>query len=117
MLIKLIDENTKQVEVGYENFRDFYIRRGFVEVPDDAIEIAWNFRAYMKGYAPVKPDLTNEEIADKRRAYREKVLDNKTLERIKKQALGNWSDKDEEDYIVYCQQIEDYLNKEYPYNL
>ena len=52
MYAKIIDEQTKQVEVGTGTNTAFYQKIGMQEME---VEQAWNGAWYVKGYAPAKP--------------------------------------------------------------
>lgn len=63
---------------------------------------------------PYKP--TNEEISQMRQnAYSERT-DPLTLRKMRKQALGEWTAEDEEEYLVQIQKITEEINAEFPYN-
>jgi len=55
---KIIDEATKQVQVGVGCPDDFYIEIGMTPME---VEQAYNGDWYIKGYAPAKPEQTPEE--------------------------------------------------------
>ena len=57
---KIINEETKQCEVGLGTNSAFYQSIGMTEME---VEQAWDGAWYVKGYAPVKPEPTKEEIA------------------------------------------------------
>lgn len=57
---QIIDEETKQCNVGSETNTDFYKSIGMVEMD---VEQAYNGSWYVAGYAPVKPAPTKEEIS------------------------------------------------------
>lgn len=70
-LAKIIDEKTKQVEIGYNKYEDFYKSIGMTEMD---VEQAYNGNWYIEGYAPAKPVPTEEEQKEKRaEAYRQEV--------------------------------------------
>lgn len=52
MYAKIINEETKQVEVGTGTNTEFYKSIGMSEME---AEQAWNGQWYLKGYAPEKP--------------------------------------------------------------
>lgn len=58
MLAKIINEETKQCEVGLGNDIEFYKSLGMSEMN---VEKAYNGNWYLEGYAPVKPSPTLEE--------------------------------------------------------
>lgn len=68
---KIIDESTKQCEVGLGTNTEFYQSIGMTEMD---VEQAYNRCWYVTGYAPEEPEPTKEEQSEKRaEAYREEV--------------------------------------------
>lgn len=68
---KIIDETTKQCEVGLGTNSDFYKSIGMTEID---VEQAFNGNWYLIGYAPEKPLPTDEEQKENRaRAYQAEV--------------------------------------------
>ena len=63
MFYKIIDENTKQVDVGLGNNNTFYKSIGMKE---GECEKSYNGNWYLKGYAPQKPleELKEEKISE-----------------------------------------------------
>ena len=55
---KIINEETKQCEVGLGTNTDFYSSIGMTEME---VEKSYNGTWYLKGYAPAKPEPTIEE--------------------------------------------------------
>lgn len=55
---KIINENTKQCEVGLGTNEAFYRSVGMVEMD---VSKAWNGNWYLDGYLPEKPELTYAE--------------------------------------------------------
>lgn len=55
---KIIDENTKEVQVGVGCPDAYYIEIGMTLMD---VEQAYNGNWYVKGYAPTKPEPTEEE--------------------------------------------------------
>lgn len=56
---KIINNETKEVQVGVGVNDEYYASIGMQEME---IEQAYNGRWYISGYAPVKPEPTEEEI-------------------------------------------------------
>ena len=56
---KIIDEKTKQVQVGVGCPDDFYIEIGMTPME---VELAYDGNYYIKGYAPQLPPPTDEEL-------------------------------------------------------
>ena len=68
---KIINEETKQCEVGIGTNVEFYKSIGMTEMD---VEQAYNGSWYVEGYAPEEPAPTEEEQRQKRaEAYREEV--------------------------------------------
>lgn len=68
---KIINEETKQCEVGVGTNTEFYKSIGMTEMD---VEQAYNGDWYVKGFAPEKPLPTDDEQSEKRaNAYREEV--------------------------------------------
>jgi hypothetical protein len=86
------------------------------EFEDEEVELAYDNSYYIKGYTPVQPvDEYNAEQKEKRsQAYIERT-DYLTLRKMRKQALGEWTDEDESQYISEIQAISQQINEEYPY--
>lgn len=57
--VKIIDESTKQVQVGVGCPDEYYIEIGMTLMD---VEQAYNGNWYVKGYAPIEPEPTEEEI-------------------------------------------------------
>lgn len=55
---KIIDNETKQCDVGLGTNIEFYKKIGFTELD---VEQAYNGGWYLKGYAPTKPEPTIQE--------------------------------------------------------
>lgn len=59
---------------------------------------------------------TNEDISNMRQnAYTERT-DPLTLRKMRKQALGEWTETDEQTYIIQITEISKEIEKEFPYN-
>lgn len=59
---------------------------------------------------------TNEEISQQRQyAYIERT-DPLTLRKLRKQALGEWTEEDEKEYVSQIQAISKQIEVEFPYN-
>lgn len=69
---KIINEQTKQCEVGIGTNKDFYQSIGMTEMD---VEQAYNGQWYVKGYAPLKPEPTDEEQKQKRAIAYQKEVD------------------------------------------
>lgn len=112
---KIINEETKQCDVGLGDNSSFYQSIGMIEME---VEQAYNSNWYVKGYVPIQPvEEYNAEQQEKRSiAYTERT-DPLTLRKIRKQALGEWSEEDEANYIAEIQTISEQINEEFPYKM
>lgn len=110
---KITNEETKQCDVGLGTNSEFYKSIGMIEME---VELSYNNVWYVKGYAPVQPvEEYNKEQQEKRSlAYTERT-DPLTLRKIRKQALGEWAEEDEANYIAEIQVISQQIAEEFPY--
>ena len=86
------------------------------ELEDNQVELAYDNCYYIKGYTPVQPvDEYNAEQKEKRsQAYIERT-DYLTLRKMRKQALGEWTEEDEANYVAEIQAISQAIAEEFPY--
>jgi hypothetical protein len=86
------------------------------EFEDNQVELAYDNSYYIKGYAPIQPvDEYNAEQKEKRsQAYIERT-DYLTLRKMRKQALNEWTEEDETQYVTEIQAISQQIAEEYPY--
>ena len=71
MYALIINDQTKQCEVGTGTNKKFYQSIGMTEME---VEEAYNGQWFLKGYAPLKPEPTDEEIKQARaNAYLQEV--------------------------------------------
>lgn len=107
MYAKIINDETKQVEVGLGTNVSFYQSIGMSEME---VEQAYNGSWYLKGYAPEKPV---EEKEAEARAERDRRLDAMRwrIERYQTQtSAGIDTTDDAETYhaiLLYCQYLRD----------
>lgn len=59
---------------------------------------------------------TNEEISQQRQSAHIERTDPLTLRKLRKQALGEWTEEDEKEYISQIQAISKQIEVEFPYN-
>ena len=59
MLAKILNENTKEVQVATGTNTSFYLNLGFKNME---VEESYDGSWYIKGYAPVKPEPPLEEV-------------------------------------------------------
>lgn len=95
---KVINEETKQCEVGIGTNTNFYKSIGMTEME---VEQAYDGNWYVKGYAPTKP---TEVLAQEKRAER-----NNLLAKTDKYMLSDFpiTDEKREQYKAYRQYLRD----------
>lgn len=71
MYAKIVNEETKQCDVGIGTNVKFYESIGMTEMD---VEQAWNGQWYVAGYAPAKPEPTEYEKAQARIAELKQML-------------------------------------------
>ena len=108
----IVNEETKACEVGLGTNSSFYQSIGMTEMD---VELAYNDLWYLEGFAPVKPELTYEEIDALRVAYRQANIDTKTIARMRKQANNTWTEEDEQAYLALDAKVTAYIEENYPY--
>ena len=98
MYAKIINEETKQCEVGTGTNTAFYESIGMEEME---VEQAYNGNWYVKGYAPSK---TTELLAQEKRAERDNLL-----AQTDKYMLSDFpiTDEEREQYKAYRQYLRD----------
>lgn len=70
-LCKVINEETKEVVIGAEEQQEIFIEDGF---SFQEVDVSYDNRFYLKGYAPEEPAPTKEEQSEKRAsAYQQEV--------------------------------------------
>lgn len=110
---KIINNETKQCDVGLGDNEKYYKSIGMTEME---VEESYNNLWYVKGYAPIQPvDEYNAEQQKKRSSAYTERTDPLTLRKMRKQALGEWTDEDEAQYVAEIQAISEQINKEFPY--
>lgn len=109
---KIINEETKQCEVGLGTNIEYYKSVGMSEMD---VEQAYTGDWYIVGYAPVKPAPTKEEVKQMRKAYRHEHIDDNTAERSRKMANGTWTQEDEAAYLALDAEVTAYIEEHLPY--
>lgn len=109
---KIINEQTKQCEVGLGTDSDYYESIGMTEMD---VEMAYTGDWYIAGYAPEKPAPTYEEIDRAREEYREKHIDTRTKSRVRKMANGTWTEEDEQAYLDLDAEVTSWIEENLPY--
>ena len=112
---KIIDEDTKEVQVGVGCPDEYYIEIGMTLME---VEEAYNGNWYVQGYAPVQPPPpppTKEDIKQKRKNYRQEHIDDSTNERSRRMANKTWTEQDEIDYLNLDAEVTAYIEEHFPY--
>lgn len=109
---KIINEQTKQCDVGLGTNTEFYKSIGMSEMD---VEQAYTGNWYVEGYAPEKPEPTHDEVSKMREEYRKEHIDSKTAERSRKTANGTWTAEDERAYLDLDAEVTAYINEHFPY--
>lgn len=109
---QIINEETKQCDVGLGTDTEFYKSIGMVEMD---VEEAYNGSWYLVGYVPEKPAPTTEEIRQQRESYYKEHCDPLTCEKIRKTSIGIWTEEDEQNYINRMNDIKALVEHLYPY--
>lgn len=112
---KVINEDTKQVQVGVGCSDDFYEEIGMTKMD---VELAYNGLWYQTGYAPVKPaplPPTNEEQRQNRANAYSQEIDKLHAQKLRHTVLGDWTEEDEENYIAEVKRLSKDINNRFPY--
>ena len=109
---KIIDNKTKQVQVGAGCSDEYYKEIG-MSLMD--VELAYTGEWYLEGFAPQKPLPTHEDIRIERVAYRNLHIDDKTAERSRRQANGTWTQEDETAYLALDAEVTAWIEENLPY--
>lgn len=109
---KIINEETKQCEVGLGTNVTFYKSIGMVEMD---VEEAWNGAWYVAGYCPEKPAPTKEEIAKLREQAYIKEVDILHAQKMRKTILNTWTEEDETNYVAEVKRLSEDIANRYPY--
>ena len=107
---QIINEQTKQCEVGIGTNAEFYRSVGMTEME---VEQAWDGSWYLKGYCPEKSIPTKEEKSNQVKSIRNQYLSD-TLARCdryeKQKAIGLDTTESEDtyrNYLLYLQYLRD----------
>ena len=112
---RIIDEETKEVQVGVGCPDEYYIEIGMTLMD---VEMAYNGNWYIQGYAPaepVPPPPTKDDIKEMRKRYRQENIDDNTSERVRKMANGTWTEEDEQEYLKLDSEVTSYIEEHFPY--
>ena len=109
---KIINEETKQCEVGIGTNAEYYKSIGMAEMD---VERAYTGDWYVAGFAPEEPAPTKEDIKQLRKEYRQAHIDDNTAERSRKIANGSWTEEDEAAYLALDAEVTAYIEENLPY--
>lgn len=115
MYAKIINEETKQCEVGIGTNTEFYKSIGMTEMD---VEQAYNGQWYVAGYAPEKPaepEPTNEDIKQRRASLYADLIDPLHAEKQRKAVLGTWTEELEAEYVAKVKELSEKIQNENPY--
>lgn len=91
MYAKVINEETKECQVGLGTNVAFYQSIGMVEM--DAEQCTWNGRWYLTGYVPEKPEPSKEEKI-KQLKIELAEIDEKSMRSVRAKLAGTATDED-----------------------
>ena len=113
---RIINEETKEVQVGVGCPDEYYVEIGMTEME---VEQAYNSLWYVAGYAPVLPEPTveekNEAIKQTRANLYAELIDPLHAERQRKVVLGTWTETDEAEYVEQVKVLTAKIQEENPY--
>lgn len=113
---KIVNEETKQCEVGVGTNAKFYQSIGMTEMD---VEQAYNGQWYIAGYAPVEPEPTieekNEAIRQTRAKLYAELVDPLHAQKDKDTIMGEWSEEREQAYIAEVKRLTIKIREENPY--
>ena len=103
---KIIDYKTKEVEVGSGEDEEYYRKNKMT--PMD-VEQGYNDLWYKKGYAPKKPEPTEDELKEENKAKRNILLIDTDYTQLPDSPL---SEEEKEQYKEYRSYLRDYTKEE-----
>lgn len=103
---KIIDDSTKEVQIGVGCPDEYYIEIGMTLME---VEQAYNSKWYLKGYAPVKPEPTIDQKKDMVRGDRNSYLSSTDFTQL---VDAPFTDQEKEKYAEYRQYLRDYTKEE-----
>lgn len=113
---KIIDETTKQCQVGTGTNFNFYQSIGMTEMD---VEQAYNGQWYVAGCAPVQPEPTieekNEAIRQTRASLYAELIDPLHAQKQRKVVLGEWTEEMEAEYVAQVKALTAKIQEENPY--
>ena len=112
MYAKIINEETKQCDVGTGTNTKFYESIGMTEMD---VEQAYNGQWYVKGYAPAEPAPTKEEQEQARASAYASEIDPLHARKARKTILGEWTEEDEAEYVAKVKELSAEIVARYSY--
>jgi hypothetical protein len=113
---KIVNEETKECQVGTGTNVKFYQSIGMVEMD---VEQAYNGQWYVAGYAPEKPEPTieekNEAIRQTRASLYAELIDPLHAQKTKDTIMDEWSEEREQEYIAEVKRLTIKIREENPY--
>lgn len=112
---KIINEETKEVQVGVGCPDEYYVEIGMTEM---GVELAYNGLWYVAGFAPEKPadpEPTNEDIKLRRARLYAELIDPLHAQKQRKTVLGEWTEADEAEYVAEVKRLTAKIQVENPY--
>lgn len=113
---KIINQETKECQVGTGTNSKFYQSIGMVEMD---VEQAYNGQWYVAGYAPVQPEPTieekNEAIRQTRASLYAELIDPLHAQKQRKVVLGEWTEEMEAEYVAQVKALTAKIQAENPY--
>ena len=107
---KIINETTKEYYVGNQ------IEAESLGYPLVDLELSYDGRWFEIGFTPEQSiEEFNKEQKDKRNRAYITSTDNLTLRKMRKQALNEWTEEDEIQYIEQITEISNQIEQEFPY--
>lgn len=107
----LIDENKSKLFKSLELLPQYSVDE-IKEYTEEEVEVGYDGNTYLKGFALLRP---NQETEQLREAYYEKYSDKLVARKLRKQALNQWSEEEEQKFITDIQNISNKVNEKYPY--
>ena len=103
---KIINDKTKEVQIGVGVNDEYYIEIGMTLMD---VEQAYNGLWYVEGYAPIKPEPTEDELKQRVRSARNEYLKDTDFTQL---VDAPFTDEEKPQYAQYRQYLRDYTNTE-----
>ena len=103
---KIINEQTKEVQIGVGVNDEYYIEIGMTLMD---VEQAYNGLWYVEGYAPIEPEPTEDELKQMIRSERDRYLQYYDFTQLPD---APFTDEEKLKYAQYRQYLRDYTKEE-----